>query len=97
MEVLLPLFDWVLVRVLPEASQSAGGIILPDQRKRDVLKRVTVLQVGKGPYLINGQQVDPPVEKGQTLLIHKAAGHKVYEDQEDLLFIKAGDSRAVVG
>jgi len=85
------------VRVLPVEGQTAGGIFLPDQRKRDVLKRVTVLSVGEGPYLINGEKVDPPLREGEVVLIHKAAGHKVYEDQEDLLFIKAGDSRAVVG
>jgi chaperonin GroES len=96
-ETIRCLFDWCLVRVVPTGDRTQGGIILPGSRRHDELKRVVVLRVGEGPYLINGEKVDAPLKVGEVVLIHKAAGHKLYEDQNDLLLIKAGDSRAVVG
>jgi len=96
-EALTPLFDWCLVTVLQTEGVTSGGIVMPAIRKRDTLKRVRVIAVGQGPYVISGEIVEPPVAEGQTLLISKGAGHKVYENNDDLLFIKAGDARAIVG
>jgi chaperonin GroES len=90
-----PLGDRVLVRQDEEPTMSTGGIYLPDTAK-ETPQKGTVVCVGEGKLLENGQVRRPAVKTGDKVIYGKYSGTKIKVDAEELLFIREDDIMAVV-
>jgi chaperonin GroES len=74
-----PLGDRVMVQVLPEPEQSAGGVHIPDSA-RERPQRGLVVEVGPGRSEVSGGQfilVPLMIDQGDTVLFSKYAGTEV--------------------
>ena len=65
-----PLGDRVLLTELEaEASQTAGGIIIPDSAKSEDVKRAKVEAVGDGIYTQSGVAIPMSVKVGDEVIL----------------------------
>jgi len=92
---LKPLGDRVIIRPLAREETTRSGIVLPDTAKEKP-QEGTIIAVGQGRLLDNGQRVKPEVEEGSRVLFAKYAGTEVRIDEEDLLILSEKDILAVV-
>ena len=68
--MLKPLADRVLVEVDVEESKTAGGILLPDTAQKKSQKG-TVIAIGSGKVLDNGERLPFEVAVGDRVLFAK--------------------------
>lgn len=92
---LQPLHDRVILEAAPKEEVSAGGIILPDSAQEKP-QRGTVLAVGPGKMLDNGNRAAIDVQVGETVLYGKYAGQEVTVDGKDFIILRADDILGVV-
>ena len=92
---LVPLGDNVVVRRLEAEAMSAGGIVLPDSAK-DKPARGTVVSVGNGRLLDNGERSEIQVKVGDTVIFSSYAGETFKVDNQELLLMREDDILAVV-
>jgi len=90
-----PLHDRVIVRRLEEETKSAGGIVIPDTAKEKPM-RGTVVAVGQGRILDNGDVRALEVKTGDTVLFGKYSGTEVKVDGETLLVMREEDIMAIL-
>lgn len=90
-----PLGDRVVVKVVEEEETTKGGIILPDTAKEKP-QQGTVIAVGSGRMLDNGEKVALEVSVGDTVIFSKYAGTDVKMDDEEYLIISERDILAIV-
>lgn len=87
--------DRVLIKRLPEATVTKGGIIIPDQFQEKPMSG-TVIEVGHGKLLDNGKRIPLDVKKGDEILFSKYTGLDIKIGSEDFLIISEGDILGVV-
>src|SRR6185436_19174314 len=92
---LKPLGDRVVVKPKPKDEVTASGIVLPDTASEKP-QEGTVLSVGPGRRLDNGQRVAMEVRQGDTVLFARYGGTELKLDDQDYLVIREGDLLAVV-
>ena len=92
---LKPLGDKVIVEIVEEPQQTAGGIFLPDTAK-EKSQRGKVLAVGSGKVLDNGERVALEVKEGDTVVFAKYGGTEVNIDGRDLMILSERDIHAIV-
>lgn len=90
-----PLHDRVIVRRLEEETKSAGGIVIPDTAKEKPM-RGSVVAVGQGRILENGDVRALDVKTGDTVLFGKYSGTEVKVDGETLLVMREEDIMAIL-
>jgi chaperonin GroES len=90
-----PLGDRVVIRPANKEEVSAAGVILPDTAKEKPQKG-TIVAVGPGKILDNGQRQIPEVAEGQTVLYAKYAGTEVKVEGEEYLILSEKDVLAIV-
>lgn len=90
-----PLGDKVIVKRLEAEAKTAGGIVLPDSAKEKP-KRGTILSVGTGRLLENGERQPLQVKQGQQVLFSSYAGTEVKVDGEEMIIMDEGDILAVL-
>lgn len=90
-----PLHDRVIVRRLEEETKSAGGIVIPDTAKEKPM-RGSVVAVGQGRILDNGDVRALDVKTGDTVLFGKYSGTEVKVDGETLLVMREEDIMAIL-
>ncbi|MEO0607640.1 MAG: co-chaperone GroES [Pseudomonadota bacterium] len=90
-----PLGDRVLVRRVEEATQTAGGIIIPDTATEKP-QEGEVLAVGNGAIGDDNERVPLDVKPGDKILFGKWGGTEVKIDGEDLLIMKESDVMGVI-
>lgn len=90
-----PLHDRVIVRRLEEETKSAGGIVIPDTAKEKPM-RGSVVAVGQGRVLDNGDVRALEVKSGDTVLFGKYSGTEVKVDGETLLVMREEDIMAIL-
>nr|WP_239576104.1 co-chaperone GroES [Enterococcus lemanii] len=84
--VLRPLGDRVLIEVTQEEEKTIGGLVLASAAKEKP-QTGTVVAVGEGRLLDNGEVAPVPVKVGETVLFEKYAGSEVkYEGKEYMIF-----------
>ena len=93
--MLKPLGDRIVVKALEAESQSAGGIILPENAKEKPQK-AEVLAVGPGKLLDNGKLSAVDVKVGDKVVYSKYGGTEVKVDGEDLIILRADDILGVL-
>jgi len=93
---LRPLHDRILVERLEESEQKKGGIIIPDSAKEKP-QRGTVVAVGSGKRLENGQVVPLEVKPGDRVLFGKYSGSEIKLDGEELLILREDEILGIIG
>ena len=93
---LKPLGDKVVVEVVEEAQTTASGIVLPDSAK-EKSQRGTVLAVGPGKVLDNGQREPLEVSVGDTDVFANYGGTEIDLDGRELMILSQRDIHAIVG
>lgn len=87
---LIPMFDRVLVK--KEAIlKSAGGILIPETATSNRSDRATVVAVGRGKKLSNGNYSEPIVKAGDHVIFDKHRGFPVTVDGVDMTMIFEDD------
>lgn len=92
---LKPLADRVAIKRLEAEEKSAGGIVIPGNAAEKPIKG-TVVAVGKGKVLDNGQVRELSVKKGDTVYFGKYAGTEIKEGTEQYLIMREDDIFAIV-
>jgi chaperonin GroES len=92
---LRPLHDRILVERLEQSEQKKGGIIIPDSAKEKP-QRGTVVAVGNGKRLENGQITPLDVKAGDQILFGKYSGSEVTVDDTEYLILREDEVLAVV-
>lgn len=87
--------DRILVRRIERATQSAGGIIIPDQYQEKATE-AEALVVGPGFWLENGTHREMGVAVGDRVLLGKYAGTEITVDGEPLVIIRESDVLGVI-
>ena len=91
-----PLHEKVVVERLEAETKSAGGILIPDSAKEKPM-RGTVIAVGPGRVLENGDVKALEVKKGDKVLFGGYAGSEVKLDGKDYLIVNESEIFAVFG
>jgi len=92
---LQPLGDGVVVERDESEERTAGGIVLPDSAK-DKPARGTVLAVGNGKLLKDGDRAEMQVKVGDKVLFSSYAPQEVTVGEDTVLLMKESDILAVV-
>lgn len=92
---LRPLHDRVIVKRMEEERMSAGGIVIPDSAAEKP-SRGSVLAVGNGKILENGDKRALDIKVGDTVLFGKYSGTEVKVDGDELLVMREEDIMAVI-
>ena len=90
-----PLDDRVVVQPVDAESTTSGGIVLPDSA-REKPQRGTVLAVGPGKLLDNGNRGTLSVAVGDVVIYGKYGGSEVEVDGEDVKILRESDILAKV-
>jgi chaperonin GroES len=86
----------VVVERTEAETKSAGGIVIPDSAKEKPM-RGTVIAVGPGRVLPNGDVKALDVKKGDTILFGGYAGSDVKLDGKEYLIVNESEILAVLG
>ena len=89
-----PLSDRVVIKMVEADETTKSGIILTAAAKEKP-SVAEIIEVGPGG-LVDGNQVDMYVKKGQKVLISKYTGTEVKLDGTDYTIVKQGDILAIV-
>lgn len=90
-----PLGNHLVVEPIEKEERTAGGIILPETAKEKP-QMGTVIAVGSGKRLPNGEILPLSVKVGDRVLYAKYGGTTVKVDQKELLILSEDDVFAVV-
>ena len=90
-----PLHDRVIVKRLQENRTSDGGIVIPDTAAEKPI-RGTIIAVGKGRILENGQVRPCDVHIGDQILFGKYSGIDMRIEGEDVVVMREEDVVAVI-
>jgi len=85
-----PLQDRILVQRIEEEEKTRGGIIIPDSAKEKP-QEGTVVAVGKGKRLDNGQIAPLDIAVGDRVLFGKYGGTEISLDGEDYVILREDD------
>ncbi len=92
---LKPLDDRVVVEPVEAEEKTAGGIVLPDTAKEKP-QRGTVLAVGPGKLLDNGQRSPMSVAVGDEVIYGKYSGTDIEIDGREIKILRESDILAKV-
>jgi chaperonin GroES len=92
----VPLMDRVLVQKVKQEAKTASGIFLPDQAKQ-MINQATVIAVGQGRLLKNGDRLACTVKPGDSVIVPEFGGmtlkfdddeYQVYRDEDIVGIVK---------
>jgi chaperonin GroES len=93
--MLKPIGDKVIVKAKAEVEKTSGGIILPDTAKEKP-QEGTVIAVGPGKVLENGQRRPVAVKEGDTVIYSKYGGTEVKVKGEEYIILDEDSIYAIV-
>jgi len=91
---LTPIGEKVVVKPDPEEIKTKSGIVLPDTAKEKP-QEGTVVAVGTGRILDNGQKVPHEVKIGDKVLYSKYGGTEVKVEEEEYIILSERDILAI--
>jgi chaperonin GroES len=91
---LTPIGDRVVVKPEPEEQTTKSGIVLPDSAKEKP-QEGTVVAVGTGRVLDNGQRIPLDVKVGDRIIYSKYGGTEVKLDNEEFMILSERDILAI--
>ena len=92
---LQPLGDRIVVKALEPEEKTKSGLVLPDTAK-DKPKQGTVVAVGSGRVLDNGEVKPLEVRKGERVLFGSYAGTEVKVNGKEFLVVSENEILAVL-
>ena len=92
---LRPLQDRILVKRVEEATETKGGIIIPDSAKEKPAEGI-VVAVGNGKIGDDGKRIPLEIKKGDRILFSKYGGTEVQIEDEEHLIMREDDVLGVV-
>ena len=95
MAKLRPLGDKILVKRVEAESKTKSGIVLPDSAKEKP-RRGTILAIGDGKRLENGERAPFSVKKGDEVIFASYAGTEIKLDGEEVMIMSEEDILAIV-
>lgn len=93
--MLKPLGDRVLIEVAKEEEKTVGGIVLTSASKEKP-QTGSIVAVGDGRVLDNGEKVAVAVQVGDTVMFEKYAGSEVKYEGKEYLIVHEKDIVAIV-
>ena len=90
-----PLQDRLIVKRIAEEEKTKGGIIIPDTAKEKP-QEGTVIAVGGGKVLDNGERSKMELKVGDRVLFAKYGGTEFKLLDEDLLVLRESDILAIL-
>ena len=94
-QTLRPLADRVLVKPKAREDMTKSGIVLPDTVKEKP-QEGSVIAVGTGKVLEDGNKVPMEIKVGDSVLYAKYAGTEYKIDGEEHLILRESDILAIV-
>jgi len=91
-----PIGDRVVVKPAAKEEVTKSGIVIPDTAKEKP-QEGTVIAVGSGRLLDNGDRSAMDVREGDRVLFAKYGGTEFKLDGEDYLVLKENDILAILG
>ena len=91
-----PLGDRVVVKPAAKEEVTKSGIVIPDTAKEKP-QEGTVIAVGSGRLLDNGDRAAIDVREGNRVLFAKYGGTEFKLDGEEYLVLKESDILAIIG
>lgn len=95
MTKIMPTVDNIVVEPITE-EVSASGIIIPDTASKEKPMKGTVIAVGPGKLLENGQRAEMEVKAGDTVLFSKYSPTEIKVEGKDLLLLAVNDVYAKI-
>ena len=92
---LKPLQDRIVIKVIEDQEQTAGGIFIPDSAKEKPQKG-EVVAVGEGKTNDKGEKEPMEVKVGDIVLYAKYAGTEVKMDGVEYKILSVKDALAIV-
>jgi chaperonin GroES len=89
-----PLGDKVVVKASTAEERTTGGIVLPDAA-REKPQQGTVVSVGPGGLLENGERRPMGVREGDVVIFSKYGGNEIKLDGEEYLILDQDSIYAV--
>ncbi len=93
---LKPLGNHIIVEQDAKEEMTASGILLPDSVSKERPERGTVVAVGPGKFLENGNRQPMDVQVGEKVVFKKYAPDEVKIDEKTFLVITADDVMATI-
>ncbi len=90
-----PLEDRVLVKPIEKETKTESGIFLPESAKEKPMQG-TVVAVGPGKLLDNGERVKPAVKKGDVVVYGKYAGTEIEIKNVQHLIVRESELLGVI-
>lgn len=90
-----PLHDQVVVKRLEAETQTASGIIIPDNAQEKP-HQGEVVAVGAGKILDNGQVREPQVKAGDRVFFRKYGGVDIKLQGQEFVIIREDEILAVI-
>jgi chaperonin GroES len=91
-----PIGDRVVVKPAAKEEVTKSGIVIPDTAKEKP-QEGTVIAVGSGRLLDNGDRAPVDLREGDRVLFAKYGGTEFKLDGEEYLVLKENDILAVIG
>jgi len=91
-----PVGDRVVVKPAAREEVTRSGILIPDTAKEKP-QEGTVIAVGSGRLLDNGERAVLGVNEGDRVLFAKYGGTEFKLDSEEYLVLKESDILAIIG
>ena len=96
MQKIRPVGDRVVVKPAAKEEITKSGIVIPDTAKEKP-QEGTVIAVGSGRLLDNGDRAPIDVREGDRILFAKYGGTEFKLDGEEYLVLKENDILAIIG
>ena len=90
-----PLGERVVIEVAESEMKTASGIVLPDTAKEKP-QEGTIVTVGTGKLLDNGERAKMEVKAGDKVLFSKYSGTEVKVDEKKYLVVRESDILAIL-
>lgn len=90
-----PLGERVVIEVAESEMKTASGIVLPDTAKEKP-QEGTIVAVGIGKLLDNGERAKMEVKAGDKVLFSKYSGTEVKVDEKKYLVVRESDILAIL-
>ena len=90
-----PVGDRIVVQPAAREEKTKSGIVIPDTAKEKP-QEGTVIAVGNGRLLDNGERASMEVHEGDRVLFAKYGGTEFKLDNEEYLVLRESDVLAVI-
>lgn len=90
---IIPLYDRVVLKTLPQKSDKIGNIILPEITKKPEISEVVAIGSGE----LDGKEIKFQVKIGDHVIFNKFSGSEFKIDNETYTIIKEKDIIAIIG